>query len=115
MILPLLVFGSSKTTMIWRGFAIAPISLVTWLFRLCSRSLSAATPPRRITKATIAWPVISSFAQTTAASAIDGCETRADSTSVVEIRCPETFITSSTLPRSQSAPSLSSFAPSPAK
>ena len=61
------------------------------------------------------WPVIASVAPTTAASATDGWETRADSTSVVEIRCPDTFITSSTRPNSHSAPSVSYFAPSPAK
>ena len=72
-------------------------------------------PPRKITKATIPWPVIASAAPTTAASATDSCETKADSTSVVEIRCPETFMTSSTRPSNQIAPSLSSFAPSPAK
>ena len=56
-----------------------------------------------------------SVAPTTAASATFGCETSADSTSVVEIRWPETFITSSTRPSSQMSPSSSFFAPSPAK
>jgi hypothetical protein len=44
-----------------------------------------------------------------------GCDTSADSTSVVEMRWPETFMTSSTRPSSQIAPSSSSLAPSPAK
>ena len=35
--------------------------------------------------------------------------------SIVEIRCPDTFITSSTRPRSQKSPSASTRAPSPAK
>ena len=68
-----------------------------------------------MTNATIACPVIASFAPTTAASATASCETSADSTSVVEIRWPETFITSSTRPINQIAPSSSNFAPSPAK
>ena len=58
-----------------------------------------------MTNATMPWPVIASLAPTTADSATDGCETSADSTSVVEIRWPETFITSSTRPSTQSAPS----------
>ena len=41
-----------------------------------------------MTKATIAWPVVASVAPTTAASATDGCETSADSTSVVEMLWP---------------------------
>ena len=49
----------------------------------------------------IACPVVASLAPTTAASATDGCDTSADSTSVVEMRCPDTFITSSTRPSSQ--------------
>ena len=61
------------------------------------------------------WPVVGSVAPTTAASATVGWLTSADSTSVVEIRCPDTFITSSTRPSSQMSPSSSSFAPSPAK
>ena len=68
-----------------------------------------------MTNATIAWPVVASVAPTTAASATVGCDTSADSTSVVEIRWPETFMTSSTRPSSQMSPSSSFFAPSPAK
>ena len=49
----------------------------------------------------IAWPVVASVAPTTAASATAGCDTSADSTSVVEMRWPDTFITSSTRPSSQ--------------
>ena len=63
----------------------------------------------------IAWPVVASVAPTTAASATAGCDTSADSTSVVEMRWPDTFITSSTRPSSQRYPSSSSLAPSPAK
>ena len=51
----------------------------------------------------------------TAASATAGWPTSADSTSEVEIRWPDTFITSSTRPRTHSAPSESHLAPSPAK
>ena len=58
-------------------------------------------PLRSVTKAMIAWPVMSSLAPTTAASATVGWSTSADSTSVVEMRWPDTFITSSTRPSSQ--------------
>jgi hypothetical protein len=68
-----------------------------------------------MTNATTAWPVVSSDAPTTAASATDGCETSADSISVVDSRWPDTFMTSSTRPSSQMSPSSSFFAPSPAK
>ena len=68
-----------------------------------------------MTKATTAWPVVGSAAPTTAASATLGWLTRADSISVVDIRCPDTFITSSTRPRNQMSPSSSFLAPSPAK
>ena len=83
-------------------------------------SCSPASPemsalPRGMANATIAWPVVGSVAPTTAASATDGCDTSADSTSVVEMLCPDTSITSSTRPSSQMCPSSSFFAPSPAK
>ncbi len=68
-----------------------------------------------MTNATIACPVVGSVAPTTAASATDGCDTSADSTSVVEIRWPLMFMTSSTRPSSHRSPSSSFFAPSPAK
>ena len=122
MILPERVLGSSGTIMIWRGLAMAPISFCT-----CRRSSSTSSPPspsssasstadsRRITNAQTAWPVISSVAPTTAASATFGCETSADSISVVESRWPDTFITSSTRPSIQRSPSSSFLAPSPAK
>src|SRR5699024_158507 len=70
---------------------------------------------RRITNASIAWPVVSSWAPTTAASATLECATSADSISAVDIRCPETLSTSSTRPRTQISPSSSILAPSPAK
>ncbi len=61
----------------------------------------------RMTNAQIACPVVSSLAPTTAASATPEWPTSADSTSVVEMRCPEMFITSSMRPSSQIAPSAS--------
>ena len=56
---------------------------------------------RGVTKATIAVPVSSSGRPTTAASATFGCETIALSTSMVPMRWPETFITSSMRPMIQ--------------
>ena len=80
-----------------------------------SSATASAASPRRITNATMAWPVVGSVAPTTAASATFGCDTSADSTSVVEMLWPETSITSSTRPSSQRSPSSSFLAPSPAK
>ncbi len=48
-----------------------------------------------------AWPVSSSLRPMTADSATASWETRALSTSAVEMRWPETFITSSTRPVTQ--------------
>lgn len=53
-----------------------------------SRSPSPPDAPRRVTNAAMAWPDVSSLRPTTAASATASCETSADSTSAVEIRCP---------------------------
>ena len=107
MILPLRVLGSSGTTWISRGLAIGEISLAT---SARSSSTIPSEPPwaldLRITNAQIAWPVWSSLAPTTAASATPECPTSADSTSAVEMRCPDTFITSSMRPRTQISPSL---------
>ena len=57
--------------------------------------------PSSVTNAVTHWPVSSSVWPITAASATFGCETIADSTSAVDIRCPETLITSSTRPITQ--------------
>jgi hypothetical protein len=73
MILSLRVFGSSGVKTIFAGFAIGPIFL----------------------------PVRSSLRPQTAASATFLWSTSALSTSIVEIRWPEMFITSSTRPSSQ--------------
>ncbi len=77
MILPERAFGSSATTVIRRGFAIGPISLVPWL--RSSWTTSGPTSPaseRRITKAAIGLPVAGSDAPTTAASATVGARIR---------------------------------------
>src|SRR6267378_5125118 len=115
MILPERVLGSSGVNMIVLGRAIDPIFETT-----CSRSSLESSslpsfPARSVTNAKIACVVTGSSRPMTAASATLGCDTRADSTSVVEMRWPETFITSSTRPISQKYPSLSLLAPSPAK
>ena len=68
-----------------------------------------------MTYATIAWPVSASLRPQTAASATVWWSTSALSTSIVEMRWPETFITSSTRPSSQKSASSSMRAPSPAK
>jgi hypothetical protein len=82
--------------------------LATWLRSSWTMASPGSTAsPRRMTNATTACPVVWSAAPTTVASATAGWETRADSISVVESRCPEMFITSSTRPRSQ----MSQFLP----
>ena len=106
MILPERVFGRSATKKRRSGRAIAPIFFATWLRTADWRSVSAcacAVLPfsLRITNAAIAVPFSSSATPTTAASATAGWSTSADSTSIVPIRWPATFITSSTRPRSQ--------------
>ncbi len=101
MILPDRVFGRSSVNTMLLGRAILPILTETCSRSSAMRSLSPSTPARRVTKAAMASPVISSLRPTTAASATAGWSTRADSTSVVEIRWPLTFITSSTRPSSQ--------------
>jgi hypothetical protein len=76
----------------------------------------ARLPPSfSVTKAAMAWPFSSWVFPTTAASATAGWSTRALSTSIVPIRWPATFSTSSTRPRIQRKPSSPRFAPSPGK
>ena len=83
------------------GFAIAPICLLTWLRSAAASASSARVPPSGVTKATIAVPVRSSGRPITAASATSSWETSALSTSIVPMRCPEMFITSSMRPMIQ--------------
>ena len=58
-------------------------------------------PCLMVTNAAIAWPLMSCGRPMTAASATAGWSTSADSTSMVETRWPEMFMTSSIRPRSQ--------------
>ena len=60
MILPDRVFGSSSVNRIDFGFAIGPMSSATWLRSSSTSSSRGSTPPRRITNAAIACPVVSS-------------------------------------------------------
>jgi hypothetical protein len=101
MILPLRVFGSSGVKTMFAGFAIGPIFCATWLRSSSSLSTEPSAPPFSVTYATIASPVTLSAREQTAASATSWWSTSADSTSIVEIRCPETFMTSSIRPSSQ--------------
>ena len=115
MILPERVFGSSGVNTMLAGAANLPITLPTWSRSSFSIAGEPSLPPFKVTKATIAWPVCASLRPATAASATAGWLTSALSTSMVEMRCPETFITSSTRPSSQKSPSSSTRAPSPTK
>ncbi len=109
MILPLRVLGNSGTTCSSRGRAIGEITRATSArsSSMISAPVVSAWSACSTTKAQIAWPVVSSVAPTTAASATPEWPTSADSTSAVEMRCPDTFITSSIRPRIQIAPSAS--------
>ena len=117
MILPLRVFGRLSAKRISSGLAIAPSCSATQ-----SRSSFASVPPspapgrkpRQTTNADTASPLISCGRPTTAASAIRGCATSADSISIVPRRCPATFSTSSMRPMIQKQPSLSRCVLSPA-
>src|SRR6478672_1126469 len=115
MILPERVLGRSLTMITALGRAILPIfSPIQSRSSAASWSLGSY-PDRSSTKQSGVWPVSGSGAAVAAASATAGCSTSADSSSIVESRCPDTFITSSIRPRSQKQPSSSTRAPSPAK
>ncbi len=101
MILPLRVFGKSEAKIRSSGRASAPIFLVTCPFSSSISSLEPVVPSLIVTKAAMACPLISWGRPMTAASATFGWSTSADSTSMVDTRWPETFMTSSTRPSSQ--------------
>ena len=103
MILPLRVFGSSSVKTTVFGRAIGPIFSATWARSSWPRSSVGGTgigPQGHEGHDGLSrwWH---RCAPTTADSATAGWSTRADSTSVVEMRWPETFMTSSTRPSSQ--------------
>ncbi len=58
MILPERVFGRSSVKRIDFGFAIGPIVWPTWSRSSSTSSSLGSLPPRRITNAAIAWPVV---------------------------------------------------------
>ena len=102
MILPERVFGRLSPKRMSFGLAIGPISLATQL-RSSLAIFFASSPVGRgrlsTTNAQTASPVVSSGRPTTAASATSSvCETSADSISIVPMRCPDTFSTSSMRP-----------------
>ena len=114
MILPLRVFGSSGVKTMFAGLAIGPIFFATWLRSSSSFSTERSRRlQRHVRDDRLAGRRV--LARQTAASATSWWSTSADSTSIVEMRWPETFITSSTRPSSQKSPSSSIRAPSPAK
>ena len=99
MILPERVFGRSGVNSSMPGRANLPISVATWAMssvRSASRLLDAVARDHEDRDLLARAP--GRRAPMAAASATDGCETSADSTSVVEMRWPETLITSSTRP-----------------
>ena len=101
MIFPERVFGRSSAQITRLGRASLPMRRATCSRMSATRVSSPAVSPLSVTKAVIAWPVSSSAWPMTAASATLPCETIADSTSAVDIRCPETLMTSSTRPMIQ--------------
>ena len=97
-ILPDLVFGKPGANWIKSGVAIGPICFLTHNFKSLSKSPEPLIPEFRVTKQYSPLPLISCGNPTTAASATFGCATNALSISAVPKLCPETIITSSTLP-----------------
>ena len=83
------------------GRASAPILCATWALIWFWSSGVIVWPCFSVTNAAMAWPLISCVLPITAASATVGCSTSADSTSIVDTRWPETFMTSSIRPSSQ--------------
>ena len=82
------------------GFAIGPMCSATWL--RSSRRVRRAARRRRAGSRTRRSPGLWFVGRpTTAASATGGVDTSADSTSVVEMLCPDTCMMSSTRPSSQ--------------
>ena len=115
MILPERVLGSSAEKMMSSGRARAPIFLATCPLSSSMSFGVPSTPALTVTKAAIAWPLMSCDLPMTAASATALWSTSADSTSIVDTRWPEMFMTSSTRPSSQKYASRSRLAPSPVK
>src|SRR6185437_13124332 len=115
MILPERVLGKSALNRMSSGLASAPILSATWSRSSSRSSGDDLKPSRRVTNAASAWPFNSCWRPTTADSATAGCDTSADSTSIVPMRWPATLSTSSTRPRIQKYESSSRFAPSPGK
>ena len=102
MILPERVLGRLSPKRMSLGFAMGPISLATQLRSSVAIFLASSPVGRErlsTTKAQMASPVVSSGRPTTAASATSSVQlTRADSISIVPMRWPETFSTSSMRP-----------------
>jgi len=116
--LPLLVLGSSGVSRIWRGLAMGPM-VMPLLAQGHHQGFALLADGHHVAlhgdERHNGLAVVGSEAPTTAASATLGCPTSACSISVVEMRWPEMFMTSSTRPSSHKSPSSSFFAPSPAK
>ncbi len=117
MIFPERVFGRSAVKRISSGRAMAPIFFATWALSSSARASEPSMPSFRVTNAAIDSPFTSWCFPTTAASATRLSSTRALSTSMVPMRWPAVFSTSSTRPRIQmnSFSSSSRWAPSPGK
>ena len=112
MILPLRVRGTVGVTITRAGRAMAPTPRTTAsASSRCSSGLSCASP-RGTTNATGTAPFTSSGMATTAASLTAGWVISAASISMVPMRCPATFITSSRRPVTHSCPSWSRSAAS---
>ena len=115
MIFPDLVLGSASLKRICFGLANLPICWAVHSRSSAASSSVGSWPWMGVTNATTACPVSSSGTPITAASATASWRTSMDSSSAVDMRWPLTFITSSTLPRTQKYPSLSLRAASPTK
>ena len=83
------------------GRASLPIRTATCSRISVTSSSVPSRPPSSVTNAATDWPVSSSVAPITAASATLPCETIALSISAVDIRWPDTLSTSSTRPMTE--------------
>ena len=83
------------------GFAIGPMWVRDVVAQLGTSASLGSFPARRITKAAMAWPVVSSVLPTTAASATAGCDDEGRLDLGGGDVWPDTSMMSSTRPRSQ--------------
>ena len=107
--------GNELVQHIISGAANGPILVLTVFLKVLTNSSSSSKPTLRVVKQHIPCPLMGWGYPIAAACATASWATKADSISAVPMRCPDTFITSSTRPVIHVYPSLSLRHPSPGK